>query len=287
MASVFKLHEACGDTLLSPGVVHEDGTGNLHLCRIITDGADNPYANLALEESIFLNNQRDALTLRVWTNEKSIIIGRAQIARFETDLEVCSREGIPVVRRFTGGGAVYHGPGNLNWSLSVGRDLASNRIRYVWDAREVFRVAGSLVITALERCGSGQRFELSGNRIVSAAGKVSGMAAYVSKERTFCHGTLLLDANLEEAARLTRPAELVLQRRYARSKPAIMANVGVDRATFVDALTRVIGKETGKEFEEGGPRRDELDTMRSILPRYEDAGWNLGDPFESRAENGA
>ena len=254
-------------------------------CRFVNEGADNAYSNLALEEAIFLDNERDALTIRVWNNERSVIIGRAQLARFETNLSLCEREGIPVVRRFTGGGAVYHGPGNLNWSLSVGSEFASGRIRYVWDAREVFRLAGSLVIAALERCEVQTRFRISGNKITSEAGKVSGMAAYISKDGMFCHGTLLLHADLEEARSLTQPAGLVLEKRYARSNPASIANAEIDDDLFVRTLKSVIAAEAGMELEEGGPRDGELDRMRSILPRYMDADWSLGDPFEVRTPN--
>ena len=59
----------------------------------------DPYSNLALEEALFLRNE--GLTLRIWENGESVIIGRAQLARFETDVEYCKRNGIPIVRRFT------------------------------------------------------------------------------------------------------------------------------------------------------------------------------------------
>ncbi len=64
--------------------------------RLILDGAGGAPANLALEEALLRGN--GGLVLRLWGNERSVIIGRAQLARFETDVERCSREGIPIVR---------------------------------------------------------------------------------------------------------------------------------------------------------------------------------------------
>jgi lipoate-protein ligase A len=106
--------------------------------RLILDGAEGTQANLALEEALLRGN--DGLLLRLWGNERSVIIGRAQLARFETDVERCAREEIPIVRRVTAGGAIYNGSGNINWSLFVGREFKGGGIRYTWGVREVFRM---------------------------------------------------------------------------------------------------------------------------------------------------
>jgi lipoate-protein ligase A len=246
---------------------------------LLLEGARDAYTNLALEEAIFVNNGRDSLTLRIWKNERSIVIGRAQIARFETDVDYCLAEGIPVVRRFTGGGAVYNGPGNLNWSISVGREFSAGDIKYAWDIREVFRVSASLVTAAIQMCGRDVRFDEPANRIISPEGKVSGMAAYLSKDGMFCHGTLLLDADLAEAAKLTEPAEIELERRYARSNPMRVANIGVEPGRFVDSLSAVVSEEAGAALDAREPTDQELGMVQTILPRYRDVSWNLGDPF--------
>ena len=241
----------------------------------------DPYENVALEEALFVNNPVDALTVRVWNNARSVVIGRAQLARFETDVDLCLSEGIPIVRRFTGGGAVYHGPGNLNWSIAVGRDFSAGGIRYAWDAREAFRVSAYLVTEAIGMCGAEARFEGPANRIVSPEGKVSGMAAYLSKDGMFCHGTLLLRADLEEAARLTTPARVDLERRYTRSSPMKVANLKIEQERFVASLSAVVAERAGTALEAGSPTEEALDAVRTMLPRYRSAAWNLGDPFSS------
>ncbi len=247
--------------------------------RLILDGAGGAPANLALEEALLRGN--GGLVLRLWGNERSVIIGRAQLARFETDVERCSREGIPIVRRVTAGGAIYNGRGNINWSLFVGREFKGGRIRYTWGVREVFRMAADLVVEAAASCGVRAWLE-EPNRILSADGKVSGMAAYLSRDGLLCHGTLLLDADLEEAAALTQPSGVELERRYTRSRAMKVANTGIGSDAFIASMRSVVEEEIGREIEPEQPTDAERRTAESLLPKYNDPVWNLGDPFEWR-----
>jgi lipoate---protein ligase len=249
--------------------------------RFIVDGAVGAYASVALEEAILVHNE--GLVVRVWGNEKSVIIGRAQLARYETDVDYCAAGGIPIVRRITAGGAVYNGPGNLNWSLFVSREFSAGSVRYVWDVHEVFRMGASLVTRAVERCGV-RTWLVEPNRIVSAEGKVSGMAAYISRGGLLCHGTLLLDADLEEARRLTEPSKVELERRYTRSNPAKVANTGIRAASFMNSLMEVVAQETGAGLETSQLRGEEMESMRGLLRRYKEPEWSLGDPFTVRTE---
>jgi lipoate-protein ligase A len=245
--------------------------------RLILDGAEGAYANLALEEALLREN--GGLILRLWGNERSVIIGRAQLARFETDVDRCAREGIPIVRRVTAGGAIYNGPGNINWSIFVGREFRSGRIRYLWGVHDIFRMAADLVVRATAACGVETWLE-EPNRILSAGGKVSGMAAYLSREGLLCHGTLLLSADLEDASSLTQPAQVQLEKRYTRSRAMRIANTGIGPDAFIASMRVVLEDETGGEIESGEPTGAERGRMASLLPKYTDPAWNLGDPFE-------
>jgi lipoate-protein ligase A len=248
--------------------------------RFLVDGASGAPANLALEEAILRENT--SLVVRVWNNEKSVILGRAQLAAFETDVDRCARQGIPIVRRITAGGAVYHGPGNINWSVFVGREFAGGRIRYIWGVREVFSMAADLVVRASAACGVATWLEAP-NRILSQGGKVSGMAAYLSKQGLLCHGTLLLDADLEEASTLTLPAAVSLERRYTRSNATKVANTHIPPDAFIASLRRVVEEELGDEIEVGEVSEGESRTMLALLPKYSDPSWTFGDPFESES----
>ncbi len=248
--------------------------------RLIIDGAEGAPANLALEEALLRENS--GLVLRLWNNERSVIIGRAQLARFETDVDRCTAGGIPVVRRVTAGGAIYNGPGNINWSLFVGREFGEGSIRYLWGVREVFRMAADLVVRAAGSCGVRVWLD-EPNRILSAEGKVSGMAAYLSRGGLLCHGTLLLGADLDEADSLTRPSEALLERRYTRSKAMKVANTGITSDAFIASMQSVVEEEIKGGIEPEQPSESERRTAESLLPKYKDPAWNLGDPFEWRS----
>jgi len=80
--------------------------------------------NLAVEEAIprVLGRGLTLNTIRFWRSPNTVVIGRSQILESEVDLDACIRHGICVVRRFTGGGAVYQDIGNLNYAVSIRRD---------------------------------------------------------------------------------------------------------------------------------------------------------------------
>jgi lipoate-protein ligase A len=232
----------------------------------------DPFSNLALEEVLFLGLRSP--TLRVWSNQRSIIIGRAQLAEFETDLDYCRDRGIPIVRRFTAGGAVYNGPGNLNWSILVPKQ-EDGMESGLGDANRVFASFAALVVGALRACHVDCAFKPP-NGIFDSRGKISGMAAYISKRGVLCHGTLLVNADLGEVEKLTRPSSRELVRRYPRSKVSSLSNCGADSRDFISNLRQT----SGYEFEEDSLTATEAEaTVGLTASKYTDDEWNLGDPF--------
>jgi lipoate-protein ligase A len=239
------------------------------LGRLLQTQLDDPYSNVALEEAIY--HELRTNTLRVWENQRCVVIGRAQLARLETDIGYCRRHSIPVVRRLTAGGAVYHGPGNLNWSFF----LSEKGSRVGKGPMLVFASFAEKVTAALRGCGERCEFRPP-NSIWNEEGKICGMAAYISKDRVLCHGTLLVGADLAELKKVTTPSGDQVHRRYTRSKDAKVANCGVRREEFVRELV----KASGEDFGSGSLTQDERDFCRRIVPRYRSQKWNYGDPFE-------
>jgi lipoate---protein ligase len=235
--------------------------------RLLETALGDPYSNLALEEALFVEMEQPAL--RIWENKKAVVIGRAQRAEFETDLPYCTGQSIPVVRRITGGGAVYHGPGNLNWSFFVPRHGGAES-----DAKGVFTSFAMILVRALRECGLDCRF-VPPNSVADVNGKVSGMAAYISKAGVLCHGTLLVCADLDELERLTRPKPVTLERKYARSRFVPVSNCGVKPRTFVEQLANASGYELVRD----GLNEDERNRTNRLLEKYRNDEWNLGDPF--------
>ena len=244
--------------------------------RFLTADLGSAYLNIALEEAIFRGNR--SMTVRVWENERSVVIGRGQFARLETDVGYCRNKRIPIVRRFSAGGAVYNGPGNLNWSFFVPRNFNGMNLGYVKGVTGIFTMVSRLVVSALEGLGVHSRLE-SSNRIVSSEGKISGMAAYLSRGGLLCHGTLLLNADLAEVSRLTMPVLGQPDRKYVRSNPTKVSNSGVRSSEFSEALREVLSKATTLEFAHTGLTVEEMELLTQLSPKYRSDDWNLGDPF--------
>lgn len=240
--------------------------------RLLDLTLEGPYENLAFEEALL--RKAEVPTLRIWENQESVVIGRAQLARFETDIDYCKGHAIPVVRRVTAGGAVYNGHGNLNWTFFIPAGDEPGWLRRASGATGVFASFASVLVDSLTACGVECRFERP-NRIVCAQGKISGMAAYVSRNAVLCHGTLLVRADLAEVQRLTRPKEEALLGRYPRSMFTAVANCSVEKERFVARLS-----ETLPGFEPGERTTAEGELCSSLLPKYRSDDWNLGDPFE-------
>jgi lipoate---protein ligase len=273
------------DSLLTNSGQSEGVVGRAMLPSKGGKAEGEPTANLALEEAIFLRNR--GFVVRVWHNGESVIIGRAQLARFETDVGYCQAHGVPIVRRFTAGGSVYNGPGNLNWSLFVSRVLGSGRLRYVSSPHAIFRAAAAPLLSALEACGVRARLDPP-NRILTEEGKISGMAAYVSREGFLCHGTLLVGADLERVKALTTPSPEAIGRRYTRSRDTKTANAALDVDSFIRTFVRTLADETSLTIERGSPDERERELTRELLAtRYGDEAWNLGDPFAWEDTGGA
>ncbi len=146
----------------------------------------DPSVNLAIEEYLLRNFSGDDEILLFYINEPSIIIGRNQNTLEEINHEYVDAHNIHVVRRLSGGGAVYHDLGNLNFSF-----IAHNRPENVHN----FKKFTGPVVQVLRQMGVSA--EMSGrNDILVEGRKVSGNAQYISGKRMFSHGTLLFDSDL-------------------------------------------------------------------------------------------
>ena len=254
-----------------------DGAGRVMLPRKSGVVEAEPAANLALEEALFLRNE--GFLARVWENSESVIIGRAQLASHETDVRYCRARGTPIVRRFTAGGAVYNGPGNLNWSLFVARALDSGPLRYESSPHAIFRTASRPFLSALEESGVSAWLDPP-NRILTRDGKVSGMAAYVSRKGFLCHGTLLVGVDLDRVKALTTPSPESIERKYTRSRDVRTANAPLDVDSFIRTFVRTLADETKMTLETASPDPRELALTQELLEtRYKEEAWNLGDPF--------
>ena len=154
--------------------------------RLIFDlAAAAPALGLALDEVLFesVREGGEGVT-RLWVNERSVIIGRSQGIAAEVDLARARTEGIPVLRRISGGGAVYHYPGNLNVSVMPGPEARPGSVR------DVFLRLGDAIRVGLASLSLD--IDVSGNRLLLAGRKLGGAAQARRGGCVLYHTTLLV-----------------------------------------------------------------------------------------------
>ncbi len=178
-------------------------------------GTTDAYLNLALEEYVLRHRMPDDDLLLFYVNSPAIIIGRNQNTVEEIAADVVAERGIRVVRRISGGGAVYHDFGNLNFSFMT-RDVTGRFNRYDKFNGPVVEVLRELGVPA----------ELSGrNDIVAEGRKISGNAQFATADRMLSHGTLLLDSNLDDVTAALRPRPGKVESKGVKSIRSRVANI--------------------------------------------------------------
>lgn len=179
-------------------------------------GITNPQINLAIEEYVLktMNIDEDSFLL-FYINEPSIIIGKNQNTAEEIDTEFVNANGIHVVRRLSGGGAVYHDLGNLNFSFITKDDGHSFRN---------FKKFTEPVVEALAKMGV--KAELVGrNDILVDGRKVSGNAQFSTQGRMFSHGTLMFDTEIEKVVSALRVRKDKIESKGIKSIRSRVANI--------------------------------------------------------------
>lgn len=214
----------------------------------------NPHYNLAVEEYLFRHEMEDVCML--WQNEPTVVIGKNQNAFVEVDTDALQRDGVYLARRITGGGAVYHDLGNVNFSF-ISASNADTGLDFAKFTAPILAALASLGVHA----------ELSGrNDLLLNGQKFSGNAQYSANGRTLHHGTLLFDADLTVLSRYLRPDEEKLKSKGIKSVRSRVTNlkphlqISATTGEFIDLLTRFLREEYAPA-EPPVPRNGEIDAL--------------------------
>ena len=182
--------------------------------RYLRNKNTDPYYNMAFDEFCLESLPIDEPVFFLWQNRPAVIVGLNQEVNTEVNLDYLNKNNIALVRRVTGGGAVYHDLGNLNYTI-VGRseDLERDYPEYA-----------SILMKALQELGIPAT--LSGrNDILVDGKKVSGFAKRVCKNRLMVHGTLMYDVDLEVLPQALTPSASKLQSKGIASVRSRVANL--------------------------------------------------------------
>lgn len=155
--------------------------------RYIINKRTNPYFNLALDDYAMRHIDVDEDFFFLWQNEPSVIIGKNQNAVEEINREYIDENGVHVARRVSGGGAVYHDFGNLNFTFVIGVD-DPGKVNYKKYVQPIVDALASMGVVAT---ASGR------NDILIDGLKISGNAQSLANGKLMHHGTLMFDVNIE------------------------------------------------------------------------------------------
>lgn len=173
-----------------------------------------PYYNLALEEYLMAKMPKDDYFF-FYVHDPSIIVGKFQNTLEEINSDFVKENNICVARRLTGGGAVYHDHGNLNYSFVIraGEEDVNNFAKY---ADPIIKALGTMGVEA----------ELAGrNDILVDGKKVSGTAQYSSKNMLIHHGTLLFDSKMENLVNALKVKDIKIKSKGTKSVRSRVTNI--------------------------------------------------------------
>ena len=179
--------------------------------NIVVSPSTIPSFNLAAEEYLF-RKSGDSFFL-LYRNDPSVIIGSNQAVVNEVDMDWCIEREIRIIRRISGGGAVYHDQGNLNYSLLYDKTDAPLSGRFLEPVVAVLKV-----LSVPAEAGRRKDLWLNGK-------KISGTASHVSLQRELHHGTLLYDTNLEMLQRALNAGNRRLIKKATASVPSPVTNI--------------------------------------------------------------
>lgn len=181
---------------------------------ILYNTSTDPYFNLACEEYLLDSDIREEIFM-LWRNAPTVVIGRNQNAYAELNADFIASNHIAVVRRLTGGGAVFHDLGNVNYSFITPEAGATN-LDFERFCKPVIAALGSM---GLEACMSGR------NDILADGRKISGTAQCVRNGKILHHGTLLYSADMTRLAGALNVNAAKIQSKGIKSVRSRVANI--------------------------------------------------------------
>ncbi|MBP1925906.1 lipoate-protein ligase A [Sedimentibacter acidaminivorans] len=237
----------------------------------IINNSTDPWFNLALEEVLMKDKSINDDIVMLWQNDKSVIIGKHQNTVEEVNQQFADSNNIKIARRTTGGGAVYHDLGNLNYTF----------ITNYYDKKNVdFKKFAIPVVKALQSLGLNP--ELSGrNDILLDGKKISGTAQACIGDRFMFHGTLLFDINIEMASKVLTVKADKIESKGIKSVKSRMTNIkpylqGLNINDFKEKIISSF-EQNSVDFIKRDMNQSEIDRVYELYNnKFSKSEWNYG-----------
>ena len=246
--------------------------------KLYESNSFDPYLNLATEQYLMETVEEDACILFLWQNQNTVVIGKNQNAWKECRTALLSEEGGFLARRLSGGGAVFHDLGNLNFTFLMPQS------EYDLD-RQFSVISEALRILNLDAERSGR------NDMLVSGRKFSGNAFYKNGKQAYHHGTLLVDVDMDKLSRYLNPSKAKLQAKGVDSVRSRVVNLhDLNPNITIESLKSAMAQAFQTVFPLPCSRMEdqELDMHRIMALRERNAGWewNFGQklPFSVEME---
>lgn len=244
--------------------------------RILVSDTFDPAFNLATEDYIFRDMNPEEPVLFLWRNEKTVVIGRFQNPWTECHTKKMEEDGITLVRRQSGGGAVYHDLGNTNFTFMSSRESYDKEA----NSKLIIQALSYFGVTAL----------MSGRNDILAVTedgekKISGSAFKETKDRCFHHGTLLIDADLSKLGNYLNPHQKKLVSKGITSVRARVTNLKeinplISHESLSQKIIELFQQFHGATTSVERLSRSELEQspkMMEYFNKYSDWQWRFGE----------
>lgn len=252
------------------------------MLRVIKTDCTDPYVNLAAEEYMTMNAEEGVMTLFLWQNAHTVVIGRNQNPWRECDVEAIKSDGIYLARRMSGGGAVYHDMGNLNFTF-IARD-------------GLYDIAGQtdVILQACRLLGI-DAIKNGRNDLTVDDRKFSGHAYYSSGGYNYHHGTIMMDVASADLSKYLNVSKAKLQSKGVASVRSRVTNLrehlgeplgSADTRELIEAMRDAMIRAASAEYGGEAVCGSLPEIPQSLLDKYASEEWRLGTgiPFTVEIE---
>ena len=239
----------------------------------------DPYLNLATEQYLMETVEEDACILFLWQNQNTVVIGKNQNAWKECRTALLSEEGGFLARRLSGGGAVFHDLGNLNFTFLV------PQAEYDLD-RQFSVIAEAVSMLGLHTERSGR------NDVLAEGRKFSGNAFFKHEGKAYHHGTLLIDVDMQKLGRYLNPSKAKLQAKGVDSVRSRVVNLSelspaITIEVMKDAMAKAFRQVYDKPMTVMSDKDFDHEAIELLRQRNTSWEWNYGQklPFSAEFED--
>ena len=231
----------------------------------------DPYTNLAIEKRLMDSVAPGQCILYLWQNQNTVVIGKNQNPWVECRTALLEEEGGKLARRLSGGGAVFHDVGNLNFTFLLNE--------------EDYDVDRQLSVIQAACAMAGIRAEKSGRNDLLAEGfKFSGNAFYRTAKRAYHHGTLLIDVDMDKLQRYLSPSKAKLAAKGVASVRSRVINLKeLSEGLTIDAMKRYMSAAFEKVYGYSAERicltKEDLAAIDTLSKEYGSWEYLYGSPL--------